>query len=206
MSHSPLLEPMDIVGKQPKMRIVKGTYRKGFDNTKSQSGANVVTLLSLIMNVAPLSRTILREFQIWAGANAQPGDASDYRFFLSFVEPDNLPAVGSMIVDAIWQGRQHWENAGTPANLVQTFLQDAVRWDENGPDFSSIDVETRTVLTALALVISNDHTGSTAASGVVLVDLEYLVRTWGNDSNTWNDANNRNSEGLLWEEAEGESG
>ncbi len=199
-----LMRPLDIVGTQPKMRIVNGSQRIGFNSNATTTADNIPVLLRLLYDLPPLSSVMVKFMQLWFGLDQAPADASLFRLWLSFIaDPSNLPDEGSMTVDAIWQAHQHWQAVGTPADLHQLLTRAGLEFDNDAeaPDRNNI-IPTDAVADAIVFAISSNIAVAVRVAGVLYVKIKYLVRTWGNDAWSFDGGpNEKNNEGLLWEEA-----
>lgn len=190
----------------PKIRIVKGRLHLGF-NTATATSAGAVVIHSILERVPPWARLFIRQFQIWFGHQGTIADDEEFDIFLSYLDVEQVPDASSLIASAIWQGHQRFEEVGTGANMLQTMERDNMQWSkEDAPQLENTTVSQRRIVSALAILVSATMSKTVEAVGTVDLDVEHIVRTWGNDAYTWNSANGKNPEGLMWEEAEGELG
>lgn len=181
---------------------MKGRLHLGFNSTATNS-TTIPVILQSLQQIPPWAKVSLRQYQIWFGIIDALADNDDLDIFLAFVDVDNLPDFQALIEGALWQAHQKWDAIGTPASFVQAMSQDRLSWEAaDAPQVENTTVDQRKQVQALAIILGDTlQANLIKAVGTVDVDVEYTVRTWGNDMTTFIDGNQRNSEGMVVEDS-----
>lgn len=183
----------------PTKSFVVNSIKKGRISVTGTVVTNLVNMGNLAF-LPRLGAITPLEWDVTYGINGYPGTDRGIEWALILVDIDNLPLIDGIRSRAIWQRMQRWEAVGTDSGPIQTLtMENKVFF--NPTAFTTTEFAGFSQRLALA-VMGNARDGGAASADCIgtLTYAEALIqRVFGNDNATW-EGDEKNSEGLFWED------
>jgi len=152
---------------------------------------------TMLIRIPPNSTGTPLSFDCNYGLDQAPSDDLNLQYILAAYDIDNSPDASSLRDGSLWQAIQHWEILSS-VGAVQTLEREKTFFF--GRSFPNISIAQRTRNYGFAFAQRHNTSVTSLASLNLIVQIDYIIRTYGNDMATFTDFDTPNSEGLFAED------